>query len=353
MTDLLIQWHETFMDTDRIPTIIFAIMLCAGVGMITGPLAGNAHPFFWRILDILFGNTGEKLDKAGRPKADLMFRGFLVGVFVVLMSALFAKVFMALLMVETAFGVTRVVLLGTLMTSGAVWFALLKLYFAMDQNKVGQGAYYAIARTTRTNLSANDDYGITRTAMTLSAKSFDKGIVAPALWYLIGGFPLACVYAGLAFAQWRFGKNGLGSGFAAVPLALERLMGFIPSLFSGVLITLAAMFTPTARLHKGVAAWMGHKNRAPYEQGGPPLSSLAWGLNISLGGAVQDISGLALKGVWVGPEGATAQLNHKHLRRAIYINVIAHILFIAALLGAYTWGSLSISADLSTFTLDF
>lgn len=74
----------------------------------------------------------------------------------------------------------------------------------------------------------------------------------------------------LAALGWRFGKDGFSKGFGAVPLALEKLMGYVPSLFAATLMTLATIITPTAAIHKGVAAWFGHKNRAPYEQGGYP-----------------------------------------------------------------------------------
>lgn len=349
MTEFLTHWHASFMDTGRIPPILMAMLLCVVMGMITGPLAGNANPLFWRVLDVIFGNFGEKLDRKSRARADLMFRGFLIAALVIFIAALLGKASTGLIGVGPAYGLTEIVLLSALMSVGSIWFVLLKLYFAMEHNKVGEGAYYAIARSSRVNLNAGDEFGITRVAMGLSARSFDKAMIAPALWFLIGGFPLAFVYSALAMLSWRFGRNGLGSSFADVPLALEKLMGIIPSLFSAAFITLAAGITPTAKMHKGVAAWIGHKNRAPYNQGGAPLSALSWALNVSLGGAVQDISGTALKGEWVGPEGATAQLDHKHLRRTIYINVIAHLLFVAALLGAYTWGDL----DLTTFPLDF
>jgi len=340
MTDILSQWHTQLMDTDRIPMIVFALMICGLIGMITGPLAGNAHPFLWRLIDLVFGRLGSRMDRAHRPKADLIFRGFILSVFVTVPAALIGQGFEILSREIPAYGATRVVLLSLVLTSGSIWFALLKLYFAMEHDKITEGAFYAIARTARINLAAGDDYGVTRVAMTLSARTFDKGLVAPALWYLIGGFPAACIYASLAALSWRFGKNGLGNGFAAAPMALERLLGMIPSLISALLITLAATFTPTAKLSKSIAAWLGHKNRCPYEQGGAPVSALAWALNVSLGGAVQDLSGGALKGEWVGPDSATAQLDYRHLRRAIYINVLAHILFIAILLGMYIWGGI-------------
>ena len=344
MTELFTHWYEIahshVMDIDRIPVILMAMLVCAIVGMISGPLAGNANPFIWNIFDIMFGKLGTRMDKAKRARADLMFRGFMLSVFVMVMALLFSEIFRQAAAADPEYGVARVILLSMLLTVGTVWFSLLKLYFAMEHEKVSEGAYYAIARSAQVNLAANDDFGITRTAMGFSVRSFDKGLVSPAFWFLIGGFPAALVYSALAMMSWRFGKNGLGSGFAGVPLALERLMGFIPSMFAAALITLATFITPTSSVVKGFAAWMGHKNRAPYEQGGFPVSALAWGLNVSLGGAVQDLSGNALKGEWVGPEGATAQLDHKHLRRAIYINVIAHILFVASLLGAYMWSGI-------------
>ncbi len=340
ITDFITNWHAHFMNVERIPAILMALLLCVVTGMITGPLVGNANPFMWVVLDKLFGKTGARMDKPQRKRGDLVFRGLLLSVFVIAFAGLIGQMFEIGVLLQPLYGGTRVILLALLMTSGSVWFALLRLYFAEEQGKVGEGAYYAIARSARVNLAMGDDYGITRTAMAYSVRSFDKGLVAPALWYILAGFPAATMYAALAFLSWRFGKNGKSSGFAAVPLALERLTGMVPSFISAAFITMAALFTPTAKLHSGIASWLGHKDRAPYDQGGAPVSALAWGLNISVGGPVHDLNGDPIKGDWVGPKGATAKLDHKHLRRAIYINVIAHILFVASLLGAYIYGQI-------------
>ena len=241
-------------------------------------------------------------------------------------------------------GFTQVALLSLSLSVGTVWFALLKLYFAQDneeyKNKVGKGAYLGIARSTRTDLNASDDFGITRMGMNFSARSFDKNMVAPVIWYLIAGFIGVCLYAGLAALAWRFGKDGATKGFGATALALEKLLGFFPSILSGLLITMAGLFTPTAKIHKGITAWFGHKNRASYDQGGFALSALAWSLNVSLGGPAKDLKGDAIKNTWVGPPSATAKNDHKHLRRAIYINVIAHLLFIVTLLSLYVWSGI-------------
>jgi adenosylcobinamide-phosphate synthase len=342
MNDFL-QWHSYIMDIDRIPTLLAAILLSCIVGVITGPLLGNANPFLWNAFGKIFGGFGDRLNRGSRPQGDLILRGFLITIVALALALVLGRYLEILTPMFDVYSLGKITILSLTLTSGTIWFALLRLYFAMEQKQVGQGAYFAIAHTTRRNLTAGDDFGINRAALSLSARSFDKGLIAPALWYIIGGLPAAIIYAALAALAWRFAKDGFNTGFAAIPSALERLMGFIPSIYAALLLTLAVSFTPTAQLHKGIAAWLGHKNRSPYEQGGFPLSALAWSLNVSLGGASQDISGSAIKGEWVGPDGATAQVGHKHLRRGIYINVIAHILFIASLLGAYMWGAMIVN----------
>jgi adenosylcobinamide-phosphate synthase len=329
-----------FMAPERFLMALAAIFMTILLGLVSGPLAGNANPAFWTLVDKLFGGLGDRLDKTHRPRADLVFRGFLLTV-AGLLAAFAAGVFAENLARESNFyGLAEPILLSLLITTGSVWFALLRLYSAMGQNKVGQGAYYAISRSTRRNLTVGDDFGITRAGMGFSAKAFDKGLVSPVFWYLVGGLPLVFIYSVLAALSWRFGKEGFTKGFGAVPMALERLMGFIPSLLAAFLITAASIFTPTAGIARSIGSWLGMKSRATYEQGGYPLSALAWALKVSLGGAAQDINGSALQGVWVGPEGATAKLNHGHLKRAIYMSIIAHFLFMAALGGAYIWANI-------------
>lgn len=340
MEELLLQWHGQLMNLERIPVALMGLLLCLVLGMVTGPVAGNANPFLWVFYDTLFGAFGDRLDRPQRKRSDLLFRGFLFSVFIVVLSAGVGQGMTLLAQAEPLWGAMQVLLLGLLLTCGSVWFVLLRLYFAMEQKKPGRGGYYAIARSTRINLATGDDFGISRAALGFAAISFDKGLVGPVVWFIIGGLPAACVYGGLAMLAWRYGKRGFSSGFGDVSLALEKLMGFVPSLMAALYLALAAMFTPTARLHKGAMAFLGHKNRAPYEQGGLPLSALAWSLNVGLGGAAQDLSGSAIHGVWTGPEGASARIGHGHIRRGIYISVVAHILFVASLLAMYMWAGL-------------
>ncbi|PCJ96342.1 MAG: adenosylcobinamide-phosphate synthase [Zetaproteobacteria bacterium] len=325
--------HSHIMDVDRIAYLVSAICLTMIAGMITGPLAGNANSFLWGVCDALFGRFGDRMDRVTRARPDLMFRGFLYTV-----TILFFALFLGHISSWINASFIEVTLVSLCLTSGSVWYIIIKLYFALDQYGSVEGAYYGLSRSSRVDLNGTDDYGITRTGLTYAAVSFDKGLIAPSIWYLIGGLPVMLVYSALSFTAWRYGKSGFTKGFGVVPLALEKIMGFFPSLFAGFLFSAASAITPSAKLHQAVLSWWGRKGRAPYEQGGIVLSAIAWPLDVSLGGPIQDISGSNLRNVWVGPDGATAQLNHKHLQRGIFINVIAHTLFILALLLGYIYG---------------
>jgi len=336
LTQAFAQLHDFFIDVDRIPILICALLICIVVGMVTGPFMGNANPALWSVLDILFGKMGDKANKPQRGHADLVFRGFILNVIILMF---FYGVGVGLFRSFGGMFFIEAFLVSLAITSGAVWFSVLRLYFALAQQGKAEGAYYAISKSTHTNLNTTDDYGIAREGIAFTAISFDKGLVAPALWYVIGGLPALYIYSGLAAAAWRFGKCGHGGSFGATFMALERLMGYMMSYIAGYLFTCASLVAPSARFSQALKQWWQSRGKAPYEEGGVALSALVWPLQIIVGGAVQDLTGYLIKKAWIGPEGATAKVEHYHLKRAIVANVIAHLFFVLILTIMYWYGS--------------
>ncbi len=334
INDLIQTFHSQTFEPERLPMAMVALIVVTLVGMARGALGGMATPFYWHLVDLVFGRFGERMDKKGRPKGDLIFRGFVLSAVVLSISFLIGRFATVLSVSYPAWSLVEALSLCILLSSGAVFAALGQLYKALNEKKVTKGAYYTIARSTRTDLSKNDDYSITRVAMGLVFKIFDKGVVAPIFWYLILGLSGAFIYAGIAALSWRFGKEGSSSGFGNAAMALEKLMGFVPNVLSGVLIALAGLLTPTAGMSRAFLGFFRTKGQARYAEGGFPMTAAAFALNVSLGGPTQDIDGLTIKRGWVGPVDATAQLKAKHLHRAGYISLMAHILFLASLSGA-------------------
>ncbi len=317
---------------DRILALLAAMLLTALIGAATGPWMGNANPLYWGFIDRMFGTLGGRLDRRHRKSADLLFRGFFVTLAVLLLSWIFGSAGEKLAG-RLPYLAAEVCLLSLLLTSGTVWKTLIRLYRALGDKKVVPGAYYAISRSTRIDLSGADDFSITRNGMGLAARTFDKGMVAPAFWYVIAGLHGAFIYAGLAALAWRFGKDGFGKGFGTIPLALEKVAGYAPSLLAGLIIALAGLFTPTGGMTRAFGGLIGGKGRAPYEEGGKPVTAMAYALGVGLGGPAVDLEGSALQRRWAGPEHATARLEPGHLRRALYISVMAHLLLAAGLGG--------------------
>lgn len=315
---------------------MLALVLAAVVGAVTGALRNNANPFFWNMTDGVFGSIGARLDRKERKAGDLIFRGFFLTILGIVFAWLLGNAAAKLARQNEFYGMTEMVLLSLVLTGGAVWHALLKLYRALKKKQVGKGAYYTIARSTRVDLSNADDFGITRAGMAYAARALDKGAAAPVFWYLLLGLPGAYIYAVLAAMAWRFGKDHFTKGFGKTPLALEQLMGFAPHILSGILMAAAGLFTPTGGMARAFAGLL-KAGRAPYAEGGLPVTAMAYSLGVSLGGPAVDLDGSTMKRAWVGPDGATAQLDAGHLRRALYICLMAYLLLIASLCGAMLW----------------
>lgn len=328
MLEPLIQLHQSLLDINRVPYILGAIAITFICGLISGPLAGNANPAVWGFYNVFIGRLGDRMDKLSRPRSDLVFRGLVVTLFCLIFSYFCGNILLSL---SNAYGWIEFLILCACMTGGAVWYLLLSLYFSLEKKYTHDGLYLSLSRSTRTDLNSVDEFGIVRESISYLGISFDKGVVAPAFWYLIGGLPVVLVYSTLAALSWRFGKCGFSKGFGAVAVELEKLMGFAPSLFAGFLITAATAITPTASTIAAFRQWMHGIRKAPYSEGGFVVSALSGGLKITLGGAVQDISGSTLKKSWIGSQNSSAKLDHGHIRRALYAVLVANLLFILAL----------------------
>lgn len=333
ISEIYNQIHAQIFNPDRIPVAVAAILLVSVFGTFIGPMGGSANPIFWRAVDFIFGGPGGKLDKVERKAGDLATRGIIITVTAIVIGFMLGQFFQTLSKHYPNFLVIDIVALSIILSAGAGWYALIRLYRAMEGKSPIKGAFYTLATTTRNNLSIADEFTITRVGIGMSAKLFDKAVVGPVIWYLIAGLPAAYLYATLAALAWRFGKEGFTKGFGAPALHLEKLMGLVPNVFSGLLIALGGLLTPTAGMTRSLMSlFPAQKGRAGYFEGGAPVTAMAYALNVSLGGATQDVDGSAIQRGWAGPEGATARLEAKHLHRGLYILVMAHLLFGVSLL---------------------
>lgn len=317
---------------DHVISAVVAIFLVAIFGGVAGTLKGNANPIIWTVVDSLWGSVARRAYNVERSPGSLAFRGSIITVAYVVTAFALGFLFLEFDQYFFSSDLIEAVFLSLVLTGGAVWSAMNKLYLALCEGKtLNKGSFYEIAVTTRSNLNSTDDFGITRVGVGYMPIIFDKGLVAPIFWYLIGGLPLAYLYAGIAAARWGLAKEGFAKGQGDTALWLDRLFGFIPHLIAAILMACAALFTPGAQFRRAVPGLFGSKGRAPYAQGGLVLSAVAWAIGVSLGGPVEDLDGSVLKKDWIGATNATARVDKGHLRRAIYMSVVAYLLLTLAL----------------------
>lgn len=312
--------YELF-DVDRIPYAGAAIVLSVVVGLVAGALRVPALPFLCLAFNSSIGVFGARLDRKQRPKADLLFRGFVLLVFSGVLFAFLGRIFDDV----SKFYVTEILFLSLCLASGSVFALALRVFYKKTT------AQPDVSKSTHLNLSKNDGFVLTRETLAFLARSFDKMLVAPIIFYIIGGLPIVCIYIYVIAMAWRFGKNGFSKGFGTFALWIERLLGIVPSLAAAFLIAVAALLAPKVSPMRASVAFLNIFKYMPYHQGGGALTVFAHALNVKLGGAVSDLSGSAIKNEWVGPNKASAKVPYSTLQQGLYLIVMAHLVFLLVL----------------------
>jgi adenosylcobinamide-phosphate synthase len=328
---------------ERLNASVIAMIVVALFGLLFGAASGNANPYLWGMLEKVFGGFTRKTYKVGRSVSSLQFRGAVLLTLYLLITGIVAAI---AVLFERHFhlaGFMDPFLLTLTLSGGATWASLVKLHHALRaEEKKGQGlpkgSFYEVAVSTRSNLNTTDNHGIIRTGIGFVATSFDKGLIAPLFWYLMGGLPAAYIYCGIAAARWSLSKEGFAKGIGTLALKLEEFFGFFPQLVSAFILAFAALITPSAGFVRSFIGMCSRTGNASYAEGGLPVTTLAWGLGVSLGGPVEDVDGSVLRRAWVGAKGSTAQLERHHLRRAIYLSIVSYFLtFFLLLVGVVGW----------------
>lgn len=345
--DFLLSFLNDVASPERLNTAMIALVFVSVFGAIFGAFSGNANPFLWVMLDRVFGGLAKKTYKVGRSVSSLQFRGMVILILYIFFTGLVGFSVVLLEKEIPLAGFMTPVLLTCVLSGGATWSALIKLHRAIraenqkhqSHQHLPKGSYYDIAVSTRTNLNTTDTHGIIRGGIGFVSFSLDKGIVAPLFWFIIGGLPAAFIYSGIAAARWSLAKEGFAKGIGNLALTLESILGYVPQIMTTIILAFAALMTPSARLTRTfMGIFTRGAGKASYGEGGLPLTALAWGLGVSLGGPVEDKDGSVLKRLWVGSPKSTAKVEIHHLRIAIYLSVMSYIITFAFLLaGVMAW----------------
>ncbi len=154
----------------------------------------------------------------------------------------------------------------------------------------------AVGSIVGRDVAALDEAGVARAAIESLAENFSDGVVAPAFWMALLGFPGALVYKAINTADSMIGhrtERHEEFGFAAA--RLDDLVNLPAARLSALLIALAA--GGAARRALACAARDAGKHASP--NAGWPEAAMAGALGARLGGP-RSYAGAAYEGVWLG-----------------------------------------------------
>ena len=106
------------------------------------------------------------------------------------------------------------------------------------------GARKAVSRIVGRDTAELTDEGVTKAAVETVAENASDGVIAPLLYMLIGGAPLALTYKAINTMDSMLGyKNEKYLYFGRVSAKLDDVANYIPSRLAGLLWVAAAAFT--------------------------------------------------------------------------------------------------------------
>lgn len=282
------------------------------------------HPVAW--IGRLIAGCERRLNRDGRSRGTLRFRGALT-VLIAVGSA--AAIGWAVVRIsrELPHGWLLELFVVTVMLAQRNLFAhVWRVGKALRLNGL-EGSRAAVAHIVGRDVQALDEYGVARAAIESSAENFSDAVVAPVFWYLLLGLPGLLAYKAVNTLDSMIGyRTPRYEQFGKVAARLDDAANLIPARLSAVILTFAALATPTANAWHALVTVLrdAGKHRSP--NAGWPEAAMAGALGLALAGP-RPYHGQLQPGPWIGDGRARA--TPQDITRALYLYVIACLLVMA------------------------
>jgi adenosylcobinamide-phosphate synthase len=208
-------------------------------------------------------------------------------------------------------------LVATLLAQRSLYEHVAAVVFALRRDGAAGGLHagrQAVGRIVGRDPERLDEAGVCRAAIESLAENFSDGIVAPALWYALGGLPGLLAYKALNTADSMIGhRSERYRDFGWAAARLDDLANLPASRLSALLIALAR----PRRLGPALAAVVRDAGRHRSPNAGWPEAAMAGSLGLALAGPRHYAEG-AVEDAWMnagGREGAGPADVERALRR--------------------------------------
>ena len=201
---------------------------------------------------------------------------------------------------------------------------------------LGQGdlpaARRQVARIVGRDTDGLDEAAVCRAAVETVAENLGDGVVAPLVYFALGGAPLALAYKAVSTLDSMVGyRREQYLYFGRASARLDDVLNFLPARLSALMLCLAAALLPGYSGRGALSVWRRDRRRHPSPNSAQGEAAMAGALGIFLGGPSRYRGRLSQKPVLgAGGRGAT----WRDIRRANRLTAAASALALLAVTAA-------------------
>jgi len=302
------------------PLVLLVIALGLEAGLAKLPVFARLAALPPRLMRRVVAGLDDKLNRERRSEMDRALRGAIVALLLAAAAAALGWC-IAWLGQNHHFGwLLELALLTALIDQGRRHAAIQTVAAAYAAGNL-EAARRALDGVVARDSGRMDEYGVARAAVESAAEGFCAGVVAPAFWYALFGFPGLAVCRVVAVMDETIGhRTPRHRAFGMAAARLNDILALIPARLAGLLLVAAAAVAPTARPGRALGTMIREAGRHRSLNLGWPVAAMAGGLDVALAGPRQYAGG-ASRDPWIG--NGTARLGVRDIRRALYLYAVA------------------------------
>jgi adenosylcobinamide-phosphate synthase len=186
-----------------------------------------------------------------------------------------------------------------------------------------EGGRVSVGRIVGRDVSALDEAGVCRAAIESLAENFSDGVVAPALWLALFGFPGALVYKAVNTADSMIGhRTPRLEAFGWASAKLDDLLNWPAARVSAILLALAGLGASRASGDGAFQTMWRDAREHASPNAGWPESAMAGALGLRLGGP-RAYGGRRVDAAYLGLGRTTAKPEDVRLGLRLYLKALA------------------------------
>lgn len=314
------------------PQTLFLLALALLIDWAVGdlPWLFSAVPHPVRLAGSLIDALERRLNREWRSDATRVRRGaFLVLVMVTLAGALGYVLAVLSRTHRWGWGL-ELFLVVVLLAQRSLFDHVYAVAVALREEGLDE-AKAAVRHIVGRDLEKLDEHGVARAAIESCVENFSDGVVAPAFWYALLGLPGLFIYKTVNTMDSMIGhRSKRYRAFGMVAARLDDLMNLIPARLSGLIIVIAAVFTPTANPFRAFTTIIKDSHKHSSINAGWPEAATAGALGLALAGP-RRYGDVVANDPWIG--SGRARATEADIRRTLFLFVVACAVNLALVAG--------------------